>query len=374
METPGHHPDTAILHRAIVQSPSLVVVTDDSARITWVNPRFSEVTGYTRDEVIGQNPRILQSGRTPPEVYEALWEALEAGGAWRGEFENRRKDGERYWVEAVISAVRDDDGRTTHYLALQQDISARRAAEEALARLRANLELRVEARTAELEAARAELERFSHTLAHDLKRSLRTVTSFAQVVVDDYASELDEDGVDLLSRIRAAAARTYDVVSGLEVLAHVTRAELQPDRVRVAPLVSGLVDDLATAEPGRVVTVEVDPELAVWGDARLVQLALGNLLENAWKFTATCASAHVEVGCDQPGLLFVRDNGPGFGDDDGGGLFEWYARGADARPVAGTGVGLAIVQRVAARHGGSARAARASDGGAVFYLEFPEPE
>jgi PAS domain S-box-containing protein len=120
------------LSQAVEQSPAAVVITDLSGAIEYVNPQFEAVTGYTRAEALGQNPRLLKSGETPPEEYRALWATLSAGGIWRGEFHNRRKDGTLFWEAAAISAIVDDAGRITHYLAVKEDITARKQREQEL--------------------------------------------------------------------------------------------------------------------------------------------------------------------------------------------------------------------------------------------------
>lgn len=120
------------LLRAVEQSPASIVITDITGTIEYVNPRFTEVTGYTAEEVVGQNPRILQSGKTPPETYEELWRAISSGGEWRGEFINRKKNGELYYESATVSSIIDGDGRVTHYLAVKEDITGLRRGEEKL--------------------------------------------------------------------------------------------------------------------------------------------------------------------------------------------------------------------------------------------------
>ena len=122
------------LSRAVEQSASVVIITNDRGEIEYVNPRFTEVTGYTFDEVIGQNPRILKSGATSPEEYEHLWKSITSGHDWHGEFYNRRKDGGYYWVSATISPIRDTQGRITHFLAVQEDITGRKHAQENIER------------------------------------------------------------------------------------------------------------------------------------------------------------------------------------------------------------------------------------------------
>lgn len=120
------------LSRAVEASSSVVVITDRSGLITYVNPKFTEVTGYRADEVQGQNPRVLKSGDMPPEIYREMWETVAAGREWRGEFHNRRKDGSSYWESASISAVHDEAGAITHFVAVKDDITARKLAEQAL--------------------------------------------------------------------------------------------------------------------------------------------------------------------------------------------------------------------------------------------------
>ncbi len=120
------------LSRAVEQSPATVVITDTQGRIEYVNPKFVETTGYTAAEALGQNPRVLKSGEMPAEAYAEMWRAVSQGREWRGEFHNRRKNGELYWEAASISAIRDAGGAITHYLAIKEDITARKAVEDAL--------------------------------------------------------------------------------------------------------------------------------------------------------------------------------------------------------------------------------------------------
>lgn len=136
---PNMQPATSwrTLARAVEQSPASVVITDTAGRIEYVNPKFEEVTGYSAQEVLGQNPRLLKSGHTPPETYTRLWQTITAGGQWRGEFLNRRKDGSLFWERAVICAIRDEEGRITQFLGVKEDITETKRLEEALRRSQA---------------------------------------------------------------------------------------------------------------------------------------------------------------------------------------------------------------------------------------------
>ncbi|MDX9823062.1 MAG: PAS domain S-box protein, partial [Syntrophales bacterium] len=127
--------DRRKLYRAVEQSPATVVVTDVNGIIEYVNPKFTQITGYSAQEAIGQNPRILKSGDTPPEGYRNLWETITAGNEWRGVFHNKKKNGQLYWEAVSISPVKDDAGRITHFVAVKEDITEMRAAQEELAKL-----------------------------------------------------------------------------------------------------------------------------------------------------------------------------------------------------------------------------------------------
>ena len=117
------------LSRAVEQSPASIIITDVKGNIEYVNPRFCELTGYSSDEVVGQNPRVLKSGEMPPEGYKQMWETISRGDEWRGEFHNRKKNGEFYWEFASISGIRDAAGKVTHYLAVKEDVTERKRIE-----------------------------------------------------------------------------------------------------------------------------------------------------------------------------------------------------------------------------------------------------
>ena len=150
------------LYQAVEQSPSTVVITDTEGRIEYVNPKFSETTGYSREEALGKNPNILKSGAQSPEVYADLWQTISSGRVWRGELLNRKKNNELYWEMAAISGVRGDRGRITHYVAVKEDITTRKIAEQNLKR--------------ELDINRAAA-RLAETLISSKRRSVKSSTS-----------------------------------------------------------------------------------------------------------------------------------------------------------------------------------------------------
>jgi signal transduction histidine kinase len=239
-----------------------------------------------------------------------------------------------------------------------------------------DLEQRVEARTAELAAAHRELEAFSYSVSHDLRAPLRSIDGFAQATLEDCGDALGADGRDHLGRVRAATRRMSALIDDLLSLARVSRVAIDRARVSLSELAAHVAADLADTDPGRAVTWNIHPGMVVDADRGLLRVLLENLLGNAWKFTARRADAVIEVGsAEQNGqrVYFVRDNGAGFDMKYAAKLFAPFQRLHDSAEFPGTGVGLATVQRVVRRHGGTIRAEGQVGAGATFTWTLGDP-
>lgn len=239
--------------------------------------------------------------------------------------------------------------------------------------LRERQENELQQRGAELEAAVHELEAFSYSASHDLRTPLRAIDGYCQALTEDYAALLDETAREYLARTRAAAQRMGVLIDDLLALARVTRHELSLDEVNLSAAAHDCADRLARAEPGRQVTVNITEGLIARADARLMAIALDNLIGNAWKYTAHTLAAKIEFGCEQrdgPPVFFVRDNGIGFDMQYVDKLFCPFQRlhGAD---YPGTGIGLATVERILQRHGGRVWAEARPGLGATFFFTLP---
>ncbi|HEX5070462.1 MAG TPA: ATP-binding protein [Vicinamibacterales bacterium] len=231
-------------------------------------------------------------------------------------------------------------------------------------------------RTKQLEEANKELEAFSYSVSHDLRAPLRAIDGFSEAILHDCADRLDEGGKDSLRRVRAAATRMGVLIDELLNLSRLNRIEVQRQHVDIAGSANAIVADLARRTPSRTVDVTIAPGLDANADPELVQIALHNLLDNAWKYTGKTPSAHIEVGVTPNGVakvFHVRDNGAGFEMAYANRLFGAFQRLHGDRDFEGTGIGLAIVQRIVHRHGGRIWAESAVNAGATFYFTL-EPE
>jgi signal transduction histidine kinase len=222
-----------------------------------------------------------------------------------------------------------------------------------------------------LAVANKELEAFSYSVSHDLRAPLRAIDGFSQILASDYAEAFDDDGRRFLDRIRAATQRMAQLIDDLLNLSRITRLQLADEPVDLTALAQTVLGDLAARDPGRKVAWDVGSGLAGRGDPRLVRVLLENLLGNAWKFSSKRADARIEVGAelrDGEATFFVRDNGAGFDMEYAEKLFAPFQRLHAATDFPGTGIGLATVHRVVARHGGRVWAASAPGEGATFFF------
>jgi light-regulated signal transduction histidine kinase (bacteriophytochrome) len=227
----------------------------------------------------------------------------------------------------------------------------------------------------ELEATNRELEAFSYSVSHDLRAPLRSIDGFSQILLEDYAEELDEEGKGYLGRVRAASQRMGRLIDDLLGLSRVIRGAMRRKPVDLSSLALEVAEELKEANPERPVEFTAEKGLEVRGDARLLRVALENLIGNAWKFTHIKQKAKIEFGLDEVlsreggvPVYYVKDNGAGFEMAYADKLFGAFQRLHGANEFEGTGIGLATVQRIVHRHGGSIWAEGEVDRGATFYF------
>ena len=235
----------------------------------------------------------------------------------------------------------------------------------------------VERSNQELAALNREIEAFSYSVSHDLRAPLRSMDGFSLALIEDYEDKLDDDGRDYLHRIRAASQRMGRLIDELLGLSRVTRVELSVRAVDLSVIAREIAASLAQQYPDRSVRWEIEDHLVVQADKSLAQIAMQNLLENAWKFTGKTAEPVIRVGrTEHEGHLacFVADNGAGFDMTYADRLFGAFQRLHSEADFAGTGIGLAIVHRIIRRHEGSIWAQAQPGRGATFYFTFREQD
>lgn len=269
----------------------------------------------------------------------------------------------------------DDNGQLLDVIAVGVDVSARLSAEAEVRALNAKLEQRVAERTEQLQQAIHELESFSYSVSHDLRAPLRSISGFCGMLVEDYTGKLDTQGQDYLQRISRSAARMGGLIDDLLDLSRVSRQSLSCSQCDLGEMLKHTFAELHSAEPQRQVELVCDEGLQVFADVGLMQIVLDNLLRNAWKFTARKPQAHIHLGQSEQGgerVYFIRDDGAGFDMAYAARLFGAFQRLHDASEFEGTGIGLAIVQRIIHRHGGRIWAEGEVDKGACFYFTLPQ--
>ncbi len=236
------------------------------------------------------------------------------------------------------------------------------------------LERRVEQRTAELSAANKELESFSYSVSHDLRSPLRSIDGFSQALADDYEDKLDPAAKGHLQRIRTATQKMGVLIDDLLNLSRVTRAEMKHEPVDLSAMAVSIASEYMKRNEQRQVEWSIKDGMQAFGDTRLLQIVLDNLLGNAWKYTSKHALAKIEFGQEQYNgamAYFIRDDGAGFDAEYSSRLFGAFQRLHGAAEFPGTGIGLATVQRIVLRHGGKVWAEGAVEKGATFYFTLP---
>jgi signal transduction histidine kinase len=223
----------------------------------------------------------------------------------------------------------------------------------------------------QLESTNKELEAFSYSVSHDLRTPLRAIDGFSKALLEDYADKLDAGGKDHLQRVRAASQRMGNLIDDMLHLSRVNRMEMTRERVDLSKMVAEIAAELPESAPERSVEFIIAPNLIAEADPRLLRIMLTNLLGNAWKFTSKRADARIEFGASTQDIsqaYFIRDNGAGFDMTYASKLFGAFQRLHKATDFPGTGIGLAIVQRIVSRHGGQIWAEAKMGQGATFYF------
>jgi len=352
-------------------APDGILIADPESYYVDANASMCRMLGYSRDEIIGRHASDIVSQKEIEHIDPAL-SLIKANSEYHREWQFRRKDGSVFEAEVIATAMPDGN-----LLAMIRDITERKQAEEEIHKLNIELEHRVIQRTTELETANKELEAFSYSVSHDLRAPLRAVDGYSQAVLEDFGAQLPEEGRHYLQTIRGGAQKMGALIDDLLTFSRLSRLPLNKRKVNTVRLVRDTLDELGCPPDTRKIEMRIADLPPCLADAALLKQVWLNLLSNALKYTRQRESAVIEVGCmrengNAENIYFIRDNGTGFDMRYADKLFGVFHRLHRADEFEGTGVGLAIVQRIVSRHGGRVWADAALDRGATFYFTLEE--
>jgi PAS domain S-box-containing protein len=360
-------------HRLFVEVSidAILQVEHESGRIVSANAAACEMFRLTAAQMRERGRRGLVAPRETR--LDSLIAAAEKTGRGGGRLTLVRGDGTEFEAEISGAIFKASDG-ITYASVVIRDISESLKHEAEIVALNDSLAEKVRERTAELEAANAELKAFAHSLAHDLRTPIAAVNTLAHVLEQRLGSAAERER-QYASRIRQAGQQLDDYVDALLSHARISQAPIHPSRVNMARAAEAVLADLRLNEPGRMVVAHVQPDLTAYGDPTLLRLVLQNLLGNAWKFTRDSPAAQIwfsaERHADGSQTFCVRDNGAGFDMDYAHKLFGVFQRLHTQAEFPGTGIGLSNVQRIVARHGGRVWATGQQGVGASFHFSLP---
>ncbi|MFP4352498.1 MAG: PAS domain S-box protein [Puniceicoccaceae bacterium] len=356
-----------LLEASLEHLSSSVVITDRDGRIEYANPFFTELTGYTREELVGANPRILQGGPYPPGFFEDLWETILSGRDWRGTFRNRKKDGTLYWEEAVISPVPDENGTITHFVGVKQDITATRQLLEDLRTAKERAEESDHLKTA-----------FLANISHEIRTPMNAIQGFVQLLKDPRLGK--EDREDFLNEIQVAGDRMLatinDIVALSRIEAHLIGIEVEPADIGEA--VADVVESLRPSSDKKglrlVYEKERSPRDRVFlTDPEKLGAVLTVLLKNAVKFTPVGEVRVAWEEVDDELLFSVADTGIGIRETVKDRIFDDFEQGdgGSSRPYEGAGIGLSIAKAYVEALGGRIRFESTEGTGTAFRFALP---
>ena len=384
--------------KAVLDAHAIVSVADAQGRILYVNKLFSDISGYGKEELLGQNHRLLKSGRHDPAFYERMWSTIAMGEIWQGELCNRTKDGREYWVQSTIVPFLDENGVPMRYLSARTDITALKQAQEELSRHRDRLHELVEARTEELrrakevaEAASRAKSEFLANMSHELRTPMHAVLSYSELG----EGKAGQEGVapdklkNYFQRIHQSGHRLLHLINELLDLSKMEagrmsyalrQADLRPLIIRIGENLAGLMTD-------KGLTLDMKdcsgPSVAVFDTLRMEQV-FTNLLSNAIRFSPQ--GGVITIQCETvaihgrrtddgtvPGIrIAISDQGPGIPETELESVFEPFVQSSQTKNGAGgTGLGLPICRQILNAHRGRIWAENPSSGGARIVFEFP---
>lgn len=403
-------------------APDAMIITNGQGNIVMINAQTERIFGFKREEIIGKKVEYLVPERfhhKHTSHREGYVENPKVRGMGIGmNLSGKRKDGSEFPVEISLSPLKINEEEGLMVISAIRDVTKQKETEAEIKLLNENLEklvvertaelelalasekaaraemhqnqiqlsflksslykkmqdtneeleLRVAHRTSELQAINKELEAFSYSVSHDLRAPLRSIDGFSNKILKDYGSLFDEQGKDYFMRVMNASKNMGHLIDDLLKLARISRMEMNFEEIDLSALARSITDELMESDPERKAVIEIQQEMKARGDRNLIQIALQNMLDNAWKYSKHQPLTHIEFGIisGEQATYFIRDNGVGFDMKYVDKLFGAFQRLHSQSEFEGTGVGLATVQRIIRRHQGTIRAESEINKGTTF--------
>ncbi len=339
--------------------------------IVYANPKFEEMFGYGPGEMVGQHVSIVNAPTevSPEETVGEIMGILLKTGTWQGEIQNIKKDGTPFWCYASVSVfVHPEHGKVL--ISVHTDITEKKKVEDQIITL--NVDLR--RRTLELESLNSELESFSYSVSHDLKVPLRAIDGFSSILKEDFSDALNDEGRRILDVINSSVHRMSELINDILEFSRLGRQSVKKSEVNIEELAKNIFKEQMQSLPDRRVTLKIDPMPPAKADESMIRQVFINLISNAIKFTGDRETGVLEikgVSGDNETVYNVKDNGIGFDMKYADKIFKVFHRLHNTNDFEGTGVGLALVERIINRHGGHVWAEGSVNKGTIISFSLP---
>jgi PAS domain S-box-containing protein len=355
------------LSQAVEQSPVSIVITNTNGEIEYGNPKFVESTGYSLDEVMGQNPRVLKSGYTSTSEYKNLWQTIAAGKEWHGEFHNKKKDGTLFWESATISPIINAQGKTTHYIAIKEDITHRKLVEKQLIKSKERAE----------ESDRLKLA-FLANMSHEIRTPMNGILGFTELLKEPHLT--GEEQQEYINIIEKSGKRMLNIINDIISISKVEsgQIEISLSETNINEQLEYILTFFKPETKLKGIELLLSKKLAAKDDftntdKEKLYAILTNLVKNAIKFTN---SGSIEFGCEKKGKyleFFAKDTGMGISKSQQKLIFERFRQVSDtvSRSHEGSGLGLAISKAYVEMLGGKIWVKSKEGEGSTFYFTIP---
>jgi len=355
------------LSKSVEQSASVVMITDINGNIEYVNPKFTEITGYSLEEIKGQNPRFLKSGEMRPEFYQELWQTISSGGVWRGEFHNRKKNGELYWEWVTITSIKNERGEITNYIAIKEDTSLRKQMEVDLIVAKEKAE-----ESDRLKSA------FLANMSHEIRTPLNSIIGFSELLAD--ADFPEDQKSEFIHHVISNGNNLLNVISDIVDISKIESGEItiRNSKIQVRQFLDEITSMHTLKVEGKQLRLRstcsiAEMEVFILADRERLLQVFNNLISNALKFTS---EGYIELGCRLVGDMVefhVKDTGIGIPADYHQKVFDRFRQveASYTRKYGGTGLGLAISKKLVELMGGEIWVESKFGEGSTFYFSLP---